>query len=95
MINNLFVFFVIKVQYCLQLVGPDFSCLSASIFVRPGFPQVIQIAHFDWSWRKRKWFCGNNAFLLAEINWISVSWHAANFIHSRIQDGGTREHLSL
>ena len=28
-------------------------------------------------------FSGNNAFLLAEINWIPVSWHAANLIHSR------------
>ena len=67
MINNLIVF-KIKVQYFLQLVGPDFSCLSANIFVRPGFPQVIQITQYDWSRRKRKLFCGNNAFLLAEIN---------------------------
>ena len=45
MVDNLFVFLVIKIQYFSQHVGPDFRCLTASIFVRPGFPQVIQIAH--------------------------------------------------
>ena len=62
MINNLFVFFVIKVQYCLQLVGPDFSCLSASIFVRPGFPQVIQIAHMIGRGENESGFVGITRF---------------------------------
>ena len=43
MISNLFVFLVIKVQYFLQLISPDFSCLSASIFHRPGFPQEFKL----------------------------------------------------
>ena len=85
-------FLVIKVQYFSQHVGPDFRCLS----VRPaGFPQVIQIAHMIGRRENESGFVGITRFYWLKINWIPVSWHATNFIHSRIQDGGTREHLSL
>ena len=41
MINNLFVF-RIKNQYFLQLVGPDFCCLSANIFFALGFHKLFK-----------------------------------------------------